>query len=102
MQQIETFKNLVKPLVMAGIYKDSTSALKAVIIDYIERKRMEYDTVIDSFRQKYQNNFEEFSRDIVDTASIENEDDWMEWKGALEIRRSWDEAYRLSIHDEGV
>ncbi|MCP4148308.1 MAG: hypothetical protein GY757_11210 [bacterium] len=99
---MKSFENLVKPLVMTGIYSDSASALKAVVIDYIERKRMEYETIIDSFRQKYEKSFEEFSRDIMDTASIEDEDDWMEWKGALEMRQSWDEAYQLSIHDEAV
>ncbi len=102
MQQIETFENLVKPLVMTGIYRDSASALKAIVVVLIARKRMEYDTIIDTFRQKYAKSFEEFSRDITDTASIEDEDDWMEWKGALEMRQSWDEAYRLSIHDEAV
>jgi len=102
MQQLETIERLVKPLVMTGLYRDQTSAFKAIVTDYINRKRNEYDLVISSFQQKYDKSFDEFSSDILNSATIEVEDDWMEWKGALEMLRSWDEAYRLSIHDEAV
>jgi hypothetical protein len=102
MQQIETIERLVKPLVMTGLYRDQISAFKAIVTDYINRKKMEYDGIISSFQKKYDKSFEEFSRDILNSATMEVEDDWMEWKGALEMRGSWSEAYRLSLHDEAI
>lgn len=102
MTQVDFVESMIKPLVQSGVYKDESSALKALIVDYIDRKREEYDTVISKFEKKYQKDFDEFSRGLLNTATIELEDDWMEWKGAIEMRKSWDEAYRLSIHGKAV
>jgi hypothetical protein len=102
MKQVEMIESIIEPLVQSGIYKDGPSALKAVIIDYIDRKRSEYDGIISFFEKKYQKNFDAFSRGITGRAGIEDEDDWMEWKGAIEMRKGWDEAYRLSIHGQAV
>ena len=102
MSQIEMIEDLVEPLVKSGVYKDRVSAFQAIIIDYIERKRTEYNNVISCFEKKYQKDFEDFSKSLINCASVENEDDWMEWKGAIEMQRGWDEAYRLSIHGQAV
>ena len=102
MKQIVLIDNLIEPLVQSGIYKDGQSALKAIIIDYIDRKRSEYTEIVSSFERKYNTDFKTFSKDITGGAEIEDEDDWMEWKGAIEMRKGWDEAYRLSIHGQAV
>ncbi len=100
MQQYAIIKNLVEPLVISGIYRDNAAAFRAIVLDYIERKRREYDATINSFAKKYGKSFEEFSGSLLNNAGIADEDDWMEWKGALEMRRRWDEAYRLSVQNE--
>jgi hypothetical protein len=102
MNQIELIESLVEPLVKSGVYKDEVSALRAIIIDYIDRKRAGYHDVISSFEKKYQKDFEAFSESLVNCAAVEEEEDWMEWKGAIEMQKGWDEAYRLSIHGQVV
>jgi hypothetical protein len=38
--------NILKPLVISGVYKDETVALKDIIADYMHRKIEEYLSVI--------------------------------------------------------
>lgn len=89
MLEKEVVWRILKPLVQAGVYKDETAALKDIILDYIERKKKEYDDIIFTFQKKYKTNFDSFTNDIRNRATIENEDDWMEWKGAIEMRNGW-------------
>ena len=98
MLEKETVNNMLRPLVMSGIYKDESAALKDIVLDYIDRKRKEYDTVISFFMKKYHTDFDTFTKGIENSATLEDEDDWMEWKGAIEMKTSWQEAYRMSIN----
>jgi hypothetical protein len=38
--------DLVKPLIISGVYKDETTALKDIIADYIERRKEMYEQKI--------------------------------------------------------
>lgn len=98
MLEQEMVDNLVKPLVLSGVYKDESTALKDIILDYIDRKKRDYDAVIASFEKKYRKDFNTFTKDIRNSASLEDENDWMEWKGAIEMRKGWQEAYQKSIN----
>ncbi len=98
MNQVKLLENLIKPLIVSGIYKNESSALKAIIVDYIDKKIAEYDAIILNFRGKYKRDFDALTKDLTNSASMDVEDDWMEWKGAIEMRNSWLEAYQLSIH----
>ena len=102
MLEQEVVGKILKPLVQSGVYKDETSALKDIILDYIDRKKGEYDRIISSFRQKYKKDFAAFTQDIRNCANLENEDDWMEWKGAIEVRKGWQQAYNDLLHDKTV
>jgi len=102
MLETKIVDNLLKPLVQSGVYKDETSALRDIILDYIKRKKKGYDAVISGFREKYNKDFDTFTKDIENSATLEDEDDWMEWKGALEMRKSWEEAYRKTIDGKAV
>ncbi|MCX6579875.1 MAG: hypothetical protein NT166_06785 [Candidatus Aminicenantes bacterium] len=102
MNQVKLLGNLIRPLIVAGIYKDESSALKAIIVDYIDKKIAEYDAIISNFRGKYKRDFDAFTKDLTNSANMDAEDDWMEWKGAIEMRNSWSEAYQLSIHGKAA
>lgn len=41
-----------------------------------------------------------FTRDIKNRATPELEDDWMEWKGAIEMRKAWSSALKEVIESE--
>ena len=98
--QSEIVDHIVKPLVQSGIYKDEAAALRDITIDFIDRKRKEYDAVISQFQEKYHKDFDAFTESIKNYAGLQAEDDWMEWKGAIEMKKSWQEAYRIVIYGE--
>lgn len=102
MLEKEVVGNLLRPLVQSGVYKDETSALKDIILDYIDRKKEEYNTIISNFEKKYKKDFTSFTKDIENSTTLENEDDWMEWKAAIEMRKGWHDAYQISIYGKTV
>lgn len=96
----EILHSLTKPFIMAGIYKDEKSALTDITLDYVRRKIERYDNIIISFKKKYDCNFNQFTEKIKNSASFTAEDDWMEWKGAIEMRHSWKNAKKMIIRSE--
>ncbi len=89
----EILHSLAKPFIMAGIYKDEKSALTDITLDYVRRKIEQYDSIIFSFKKKHGCDFDQFTAEIKNSASLEIEDDWMEWKGAIEMRQSQPARY---------
>jgi hypothetical protein len=100
MQTEEILHKLAKPFITAGIYKDEKSALTDITLDYVSRKIEHYDNIIVSFKKKYSCDFDRFSAQIKNNASLEIEDDWMEWKSAIEMRQSWKNANNMIISNE--
>jgi hypothetical protein len=96
----EILHKLTKPFITAGIYKDEKSVLTDITLDYISRKIEKYDNIIVSFKKKYSCDFDQFSAQIKNNASLEIEDDWMEWKSAIEMRQSWKKANKMIISNE--
>jgi len=86
--------DLVKPLVLSGTYKDEDVALKDIIVTHIERKLEAYNKIIQVLQKKYGMDFETFTKDIKNKATPELEDEWMEWRGAIEMKTAWDEALK--------
>lgn len=84
--------NITYPLVQTGIYKDEESALINLVLELIEKKLNDYRVIIQTLESKYQKNFNQFTQAIQNKATFEDEEDWMEWKGALEMRSAWNEA----------
>ena len=91
--------NLLKPLVAAGIYKDEKLALKDIIADYIEDKVVAYSSVINHMEKKYGKDIASVSRKRKGKTTMDFEDDWMEWKAALEMKGAWQDALRKLLRD---
>lgn len=96
----EIIKALAKPFVLAGIYKDEKSAWTDITLDYIRRKIEGYDSIIALLENKYGCDFTKFSERLKQNVSLEEEDDWMEWKGAVEMRQSWKNANKMIVNNE--
>lgn len=94
--------HLIKPLVLSGVYKDKTVALKDIVVTHIENKIKSYDKIIKTFQRKYGKDFDTFSKDLKNKATPELEDDWMEWKGAIEMKKAWNEALKEVIESEAA
>ncbi|MBM4066213.1 MAG: hypothetical protein FJ266_11355 [Planctomycetes bacterium] len=93
---------MIKPLVLSGVYKDETVALKDIVITQIESKIKTYDRIIKTFQRKYGKDFEAFSKDLKNKATPELEDAWMEWNGAIEMKKAWNEALKEVIESEAT
>jgi hypothetical protein len=91
--------NILKPLVISGVYKDETVALKDIIADYIHRRIDAYISVIKKMESKYGKDFDAISKKIQKKATIEVEDDWMEWKAAIVMSRSWHQALKKLLNN---
>jgi hypothetical protein len=93
--------DLVRPLVLSGAYKDETVALKDIVASHIERKLENYNKIIQALQGKYGKDFDTFTKDIENRATPDLEDDWMEWKGAMEMKKAWNEAFKEVLESEG-
>lgn len=96
----QTLHNITYPLVQTGIYKNEESALINLVIELIEKKLTEYRMVIQALEDKYRQNFEQFTIAIQHKATFEDEEDWMEWKAAVEMRNAWKEAKQQLLSHE--
>jgi len=94
MKTEKIISDLIKALVFSGIYKDEEVALRDIIADYIERKIKIYDEIVQNMQNKYSNDFQKFTQSLKNKATIELEEDWMEWKGAIEMKEAWAKALR--------
>ena len=90
----KTIYNLLKPLVASGIYKDEKVALKDIIADYIQDKVDSYSSVVNHMEKKYGKDIASVSRKKTGKTTMDFEDDWMEWKAALEMKDTWQDALR--------
>ncbi len=97
MMLAEHISNIVKPLVLSGIYKNEEVALKEIIRDHVLRKTQKYKHVISEFQAKYKLSFEEFSEKIKNKATVAEEDDWMDWKAAIEMSETWNNVANMIL-----
>jgi hypothetical protein len=95
----KTVSNLLKPLVIAGLYKNEGAALKNIVVDYIGRKIEAYDAVIKEMQKKHGKDFNKFTNILKNKAATANEDDWMEWKASILMKESWKDTLEVLLKD---
>lgn len=78
----------------AGLYKDEEAAIHAMAVEQLERQIVAYQKQVDAFEAKYHHGLDEHSRLLAGKASMEEEDDWMEWRGAVVMLEAWQQALR--------
>jgi len=96
----KVFHQLTYPLVQTGFYKNEETALIDMAMEFVANKIQYYTAIIRALEQKYHQDFEQFTATIKHTATYADEEDWMDWKGALEMRRAWKQAqHKLLTHE---
>jgi hypothetical protein len=88
----EILETVAHSLVAAGLYKDEETAIKALAIEQIERKITSYRDQVKALEKKHRLSLEEYSRRLEGKATMEEEDEWMEWKGAAVMLEAWQKA----------
>ena len=96
----KVFHQLTYPLVQIGIYKNEATALTDMALEFVTGKIHHYAATIQTLEQKYHQNFEQFTAAIKHTATYADEEDWMDWKGALEMQRAWKHAQQKLLTHE--
>lgn len=100
MRTEKIISDLVRPLILLGVYKDEAVALKDIVVTHIEKKTENYTNVIQASQEKYKKDFDAFTKDMKNNASSEMEDEWMEWKGAIEMKNAWDKSLKEVMKNE--
>ena len=92
---------LTEPFVQTGLYTNSSSALKYIVMDYLDRQIHQAQIEIENYEHKYQQSFVEWSESISGRATIDEEDDWMEWEAARDMLSGWQQI-RVEIEQSDV
>ena len=85
-------ESIVNSLVTAGIYKNEEAAIRALAVELIERKISTYQDQVQTFEKRYQHTLDQHTAMLKETASMQQEDEWMEWKGAAVMLEAWQQA----------
>jgi hypothetical protein len=88
----EVLETMARGMVTAGLYKDISAAIKAMALEQIERKIVTYRAQVEGFEKHYHRNLETQSALLEGHASMEEEEAWMEWKGAVVMLEAWQRA----------
>jgi hypothetical protein len=88
----DVLQQVAEGMVVAGLYKDVGTAIRALAVEQVERKIDAYRAQVQEFEQKYGYSLEEYSRLLEGRASMEEEEEWMEWKGATLMLEAWQRA----------
>ena len=97
MNSQEILEKVARGMVAAGVYKDISTAIQALAVEQVDRKITVYRKQVQRFEGKYNHSLEEHSRTLAGKASIAEEEEWMEWKGAAVMLDAWQSALRELI-----
>ncbi|MDD2922016.1 MAG: hypothetical protein PHQ36_06990, partial [Anaerolineales bacterium] len=64
-------------------------ALRALLLDYVDRQVVEYKNKNAEFEARYKQTFDSFTASLKNSATPEQEDEWMDWEAALVFLRKW-------------
>ncbi|MFW6270252.1 MAG: hypothetical protein ACOC4G_09250 [Bacillota bacterium] len=95
----ETISVIIKPLVKSGVYKNEEVALKDIVVNHIESKISNYEKTIKKIENKYNMSFEELTDELKNEAHFEQEEDWMDIKGAIVMKEAWEKARESLIKE---
>jgi len=90
----EILEKVAKSMVATGVYKDVKTAIQALAVEQIERKIAAYQKQVRRFERKYNRRLDEHNRVLEGKATIQEEEEWMEWKGAVVMLDAWQRALR--------
>ncbi len=98
----EVLETVARGMVAAGLYKDIAAAIRAMALEQIEHKIATYRAQVEGFEQQYQHSLETHSSLLMGRASMAEEEDWMEWKGAVVMLEAWRRALQEVLKSVGA
>jgi hypothetical protein len=86
------FKHIAKPFMELGLYDSTMEFIRDVTSEFINHRIGIYKKQLKKFEQKYRMSFDAFSKKLELGASVEEEDEWMEWEAAKNMLTAWQQA----------
>ena len=100
MQAADVLTTIAESLVATRKYHSLDEALYALAIGEVDRKIAKYRRRISHLKKKHGMTFDEFTTHLRGRATIEQEDDWLEWEAAIDMLSSW-EATKKELLQNG-
>jgi hypothetical protein len=94
----DVLEKVAKGMVATGVYKDAKTAIKALAVEHVERKIAAYRKQVLEFEHKYSHGLEEHGRLLEGKATMQEEEEWMEWKGAAVMLEAWQRALQQLLN----
>ena len=88
---LETLHEVAGPLIQSGLYATEADFLRDLLTDYVQHQLEEEMKVILGFEKQYIS-WEKFSDALMNIATPQQEDEWMEWEAAREGVKAWQET----------
>jgi len=88
----DVLESVAKSMVAVGLYKDEDAAIQALAPEQLEKKISAYREEVQAFERKYNHSLDEHSHLLEGKASMEEEDEGLEWKGAAVMLEAWQNA----------
>lgn len=88
----DVLEKVAKGMVATGVYKDVKTAIKALAVEQAEKKIAAYQKQVQGFERKYNHRLEAHSQLLRGKAPMEEEEEWMEWRGAAVMLEAWKKA----------
>lgn len=101
-QTTEVLNTIAKSFMVTQNYSSIEDALRALAISEIERKITKYRRQIHRLQKKYGKSVEEFTADLQGKASIDEEDDWFEWKSAIRMLTDWEVTKAVLLRSDST
>ena len=87
-QYLKELDRVAQPLIRAGVYASEEEFLRDTVRQLARHQIAAWQEVIRGFEKKYIS-WEKFSDATLDTATIPQEDEWMEWESARRMLAAW-------------
>lgn len=88
-QLIRSAERIVAPLIREGVFEDFERALQALLLEYVEKQISKYQSINAEFEIRYKQQFEAFTNSLKNNASLQQEDEWMDWEVAIVLLGKW-------------
>ena len=86
---VQSVEKIVSPLIREGVFEDFERALRALLLDYIDRQISVYKNKNAEFETRYKQDFDSFTASLKNNATPDQEDIWMDWEAGLVLLRKW-------------
>ena len=100
MQAADVLTTIAESLVATRKYHSLDEALYALAIGEVDRKIAKCRRRIRNLRKEHGMTFDEFTAYLHGRATIEQEDDWLEWEAAINMLSDW-EATKKELLQSG-